>query len=405
MDKKTEAEILLLDDDPFMLKLLRTMLGHLGYHQVSACTSGGAALELIDGRGAAPRLILFDLNMPGIDGAEFVRHLVGRHYAGSLILVSGEDRRLRQVVESLARAHRLALLGCLAKPVTREALAALLGPWTPHAPPKRAARKKVYAFDEVRAAIAQGELVNHYQPKVDVATGRLKGVETLVRWNHPRDGMVFPDQFIGVAEDHGVIDALTLTVLRAALAQARRWRDSGLALEVSVNVSMDNLVSLDFPDLVAAEAAAAGVAPADVQLEVTESRFVKDLRIPLEVLARLRLKRFSLSIDDFGTGHSSLAQLRDFPFDELKVDRSFVHGAFENSTLRAIYEASLGLARQLGMAVVAEGVEDWNDWTFLRGTGCGMAQGYFIAKPMPAEALATWALDWEDRVEEFAALN
>ncbi len=402
---KSEAEILVLDDDPFMLKLLRLMLGDLGFKRVTACASGSAALESIDGRDCAPALILFDLNMPGIDGAEFVRHLVGRRYAGGLILVSGENERMLQAVESLARAHRMAVLGRLRKPVPRAALAALLDQWAPHALRKRSATKNVYSFDEVRGAIANGELVNHYQPKVDVSSGRWKGVEALVRWQHPVDGMVFPDQFIGVAEDHGLIDALTVVVLRSALAQAKRWRDAGLALTVSINVSMDNLASLDFPDVIAAQVIAAGVTPRDVILEVTESRLLKDLRAPLEVLARLRLKRFGLSIDDFGTGHSSLAQLRDFPFDELKVDRGFVHGAFENKTVRAIYDASLSMARQLGMDVVAEGVEDWNDWNFLRETGCGMAQGYFIAKPMPAEALAAWAQDWEDRVEEFATLD
>ena len=117
------------------------------------------------------------------------------------------------------------------------------------------------------------------------------------------------------------------------------------------------------------------------------------------MLARLRLKRFSLSIDDFGTGHSSLAQLRNFPFDELKVDRGFVHGACADETLRAIYDASLGLAKQLGMDIVAEGVEDRNDWDFLRRTGCGMAQGYFIARPMPAEELPAWIQHWALRVQ------
>ena len=122
-------------------------------------------------------------------------------------------------------------------------------------------------------------------------------------------------------------------------------------------------------------------------LEVTESRLMADLRAPLEVLTRLRLKRFGLSIDDFGTGHSSLAQLRDMPFDELKIDRGFVHRAHSDPTLRAIFEANLNLARQLGMEVVAEGVEDREDWDFLRGSGCDLAQGYFIARPMPAADL------------------
>ena len=187
---------------------------------------------------------------------------------------------------------------------------------------------------------------------------------------------------------------------RVTLTQARRWRDMGLALRMSINVSMNNLASLEFPDFIAGRAAAAGVSPEEVVLEVTESRLMKDLRAPLEVLARLRLKRFSVSIDDFGTGHSSLAQLRDFPFDELKVDRGFVHGAFEDETLRAIYQASLGLARQLNMDVVAEGVEDRDDWDFVRRTHCSLAQGYFIARPMPADALPGWLRVWDARVRE-----
>lgn len=400
MDKKLDARILVLDDDPFMLKLLSRMLTGLGFTRLTACISGQSALEGIDASASAPALILFDLNMPDMDGLEFVRHLVDRSFAGSLILVSGENERVLQTAVSLVRAHRIDVLGHLHKPVTREAMVALLDPWAPHTLGKSLAAKRMYCADEVRAAITNGELINYYQPKVAVSTGQVKGVEALVRWRHPVDAMVYPDQFIGVAEEHGLIDDLTAAVLRAALAQARLWRDSGLALRMSVNVSMDNLTSLDFPDFVAAQAAAAGVSPEDVMLEVTESRLLKDLRIPLEVLTRLRLKRFGLSIDDFGTGHSSLAQLRNFPFDELKVDRSFVHGAFADKTSRAMFDASLGLANQLGMDVVAEGVEDRNDWDFLRRSGCGMAQGYFIARPMPADALPGWIRAWEARFQE-----
>ena len=166
-------------------------------------------------------------------------------------------------------------------------------------------------------------------------------------------------------------------------------------LQVAVNLSMDNLVSLDFLDLVVGLAAKAGVPPQMMELEVTESRLMEDLRTPLEILTRLRLKRFRLSIDDFGTGHSSLAQLRDLPFDELKIDQSFVHGAWNNEKLRAMFDSSLGLARQLGMEVVAEGVEDQADWDFVRKTGCEIAQGYFIARPMPAADLPGWIQSWQ----------
>jgi EAL domain-containing protein (putative c-di-GMP-specific phosphodiesterase class I) len=158
---------------------------------------------------------------------------------------------------------------------------------------------------------------------------------------------------------------------------------------------MDNLASLDFADFVAAQVAAAGVSPQSVVLEVTESQLMRDARAPLEILTRLRLKRFKLSIDDFGTGHSSLAQLRDIPFDELKIDQSFVHGAWANDTLRALFDSSLSLAKQLGMETVAEGVEDRADWNFLRRTECDLAQGYFIARPMPAGDLSAWIQSWQ----------
>jgi EAL domain-containing protein (putative c-di-GMP-specific phosphodiesterase class I)/CheY-like chemotaxis protein len=395
MKNEFTIKILILDDEPFMHKLLTHMLANLGYASVSACDNGRAALELVDSTSDSPNLILLDLNMPEMDGLEFVRRLVERHYTGSLLLISGEDERMRQAAEKLAQAHRITVLGHLHKPATPEGLAALIGKWMPPQQDEPRAAKKIYGAEEVRAAIFNGELVNYYQPKVEVDTCRVVGVETLVRWRHPRDGMVFPDQFIGVAEAHGLIDDLTRAVLTGALAQAKVWQEAGLMLKVAVNLSMDNLVSLDFTDYLAGLAAKAGVPPQRVELEVTETRLMGDLRIPLEVLTRLRLKRFRLSIDDFGIGNSSLAQLRDLPFDELKIDQSFVHGAGKNNKLRAMFDHSLGLAKQLGMNAVAEGVEDQVDWDFVRKTECDIVQGYFIAKPMPAADLPGWMRSWE----------
>lgn len=399
MAEQPAIRILALDDEPLMLKLHSRILTGLGFTDVLACDNGHTALEWVDSP-EAPDLILLDLNMPEMDGVEFVRRLVEHRYKGSLILVSGEDERMLQITLQLVRAHEIPVLGYLHKPVTPEGLKALLEKWSP--PQERSLRAcgREYGADEVCAAIANGELVNYYQPKVEIASGRVVGVETLVRWRHPGDGMVAPGQFIGVAETHGLIDDLTRTVLSTALAQAARWQKMGLELRVAVNVSMVNLASLDFADFVAGQTAAAGVAPQHVVLEVTESQLMHDPRAPLEILARLRLKRFRLSIDDFGTGHSSLAQLRDIPFDELKIDQSFVHGAWDNGTVRAMFDASLGLAKQLDMEIVAEGVEDRDDWNFLRNTECDVAQGYFIARPMPAADLPEWIRGWQERARE-----
>lgn len=392
-----KPHILVLDDERFMLKLLARMLTNLGFDAVSTCDNGQAALALLDAPLQPPDLILLDINMPQMDGIEFVRHLVEHHYTGALILVSGEDERVLQSIEKLVQAHNITVLGYLSKPVLPERLATLISRLIPYLPGAVKADRKVYGEADLRAAIANGDLVNYYQPKVSLVTGHVVGAETLVRWLHTTDGLVMPDQFVGLAEEYGLIDALTHMVLVSALPQARLWQTAHLPLRLAVNLSMDNLLSLSFLDEVVSLTAQAGVDPENLMLEVTESRLMQDQRVSLEILTRLHLKRFKLSIDDFGTGNSSLTQLRNIPFDELKIDQSFVHGAWANKTQRAMFDASLGLARQLGMQTVAEGVEDRADWDFLQQQGCDVAQGYFIARPMPAEKFAAWMLEWETR--------
>lgn len=398
LDPQT-ARIVLLDDDSFMLRLLTRMLAQLGYSQVVACNCGEEALQQVTGPKCVVDLIFLDINMPGMDGVEFIRRLVECRYSGSVILVSGENRRLLESVEKLIEAHRLTALGHLQKPVKPDELAALISQLEPNVGRRvlsRVATQK-YGIEELRAAITNGELVNHYQPKVALATGEIVGVESLVRWQHRQDGLIFPDQFIALAEEHGMIAKITRVVLAAALKQAKSWAQAGHRLSIAVNVSMYDLTTLDFPDIAAALARAVGIEPHLITLEVTEGQVMRQLSTALDVLTRLRLKRFRLAIDDFGTGHSSLAQLRDLPFDELKVDRGFVHGAAADSTLRAICSASLRMAQQLNMQVVAEGIEDRNDWDFLRQLGCGIGQGYFIARPMPAADLLGWMAAWETR--------
>jgi EAL domain-containing protein (putative c-di-GMP-specific phosphodiesterase class I)/CheY-like chemotaxis protein len=400
MNEKDALRIMVLDDEPFMAKLLGQMLHALGYSSVLLFEGGQAALDSMDDADGHPDLILLDIDMPGMDGVEFVRHLVGRRYRGALIVVSGTDERVLHAVKTLVQAHQLTGLGYLGKPIAPAALAQLIAQSVPQCAFR--ARRRAYGVDELRDAIASGALVNHYQPTVDVATAQVVGVETLVRWRHPRDGLVSPDHFIGIAEEHGLIDALTSAVLAVALSQARAWREAGMALRISVNLSMASLASLSFLDLIVELAGAAGMPPRDLVLEVTESRLLRDQRASLEILTRLRLKGFRLSIDDFGTGNASLTQLRDIPFDELKIDQSFVHGAWANETQRALFDASLDLARKLGMEAVAEGVEDRDDWDFLRRQDCKLAQGYFIARPMPAEDLPSWMTAWNAGRQQFA---
>lgn len=405
MIDKATIKILILDDEPFMLKLLARMLANQGFVHVVCCNNGKDALARLNVESTRPDLILLDLNMPEMDGIEFIRYLVERQFTGSLILVSGEDERMLKTTERLVQAHKIAVLGYLQKPVTPDALLAMLTQWSPPSKAAPAKPRKTYSSDDIRLAIVKGELVNYYQPKVSVATGTVIGVETLVRWQHATDGLVFPNQFITVAESSGLINELTRLVLLNAFNQAKRWQQSGVDLRVAVNVSMDNLASLDFQDLVVDLATQVGIPPNKIVLEVTESQLMRDIRVSLEILTRLRLKRFHLSIDDFGTGHSSLAQLRDIPFDELKIDQGFVHQAWRDDTLRVIYDASLALAKQLNMESVAEGVEDRQDWDFLRQTGCDLAQGNFISKPLLASEFDDWISYWQQRVKTELAVD
>ncbi len=387
-------KILVIDDEPFALKLIERQLRSLGFDDITTCTSASAALQRLRENPQAAEMILLDLQMPDMDGVECVRHLAQERYGGGLILVSGEDERVLAVTTALAAAQSLDVVGSIQKPVASETLKKLITrPRAPMPPPKPIL--KLYDAAHIQEAIDRGHLVNHYQPKVDMATGRVMGVETLVRWQHPVDGLVFPDQFVAQSEETRSIDALTRAVLTQALAQSRRWHDAGYQMSVAVNVSMANLVSLDFPDFIDTAVREAGVPHASLVLEVTESRLGTNVLTALDILTRLRLKHVGLSIDDFGTGHSSLTQLRNIPFIELKIDRSFVHGAHRDAASRAIVDASLGMARQLGLKTVAEGIEDHADFNQMRAMGCDLAQGYFIARPMPASTFDAWHADWE----------
>ncbi|MBD8880873.1 EAL domain-containing response regulator [Rhodanobacter sp. 7MK24] len=389
---------LLVDDDPFILKLLSLQLRTVGMHVEMIChSSGQAALDLLE-HDRDIGIVFCDLQMPGMDGVEFVRHLVRLAYAGSLVLVSGENPRTRQAVEQLARAHGLHVLGTLGKPVTTESLLQVLATGNPASPsPDSATPAPRYTPAELQRAISQGELRNHYQPKVELATGKVVGLEVLARWQHPRDGLVMPCHFIPMSEKHGLVGPLSVEVTRKALHDLRHWLDAGHRFDLAINVPLGSVSSLDYPEILLEQAHVAGVPMHHLVLEITETQLMDDPQVQLDVLSRLRLKQVKLSIDDFGTGYSSLAQLRDLPFDELKIDRGFVHGASHNASLRAILEASLSLARDMGLRTVAEGVEDREDWDLLRAAGCDMVQGYLVAKPMRGDQVDGWLAEWETR--------
>lgn len=396
-DRKSQPGILMLDDDPFMLVILSHMLQALGYSKFRTADRGALALEMIARQEQRVDLVICDLNLPDMDGIEFLQSLNASAFQGSIILLSGEGIRIMHSVQKLLSGGRLLILGALEKPAGQDALRVLLERWSPFAASEPPGSALTISAAELHEANREQQWVLHYQPKVDMKTGALSGVEALVRWAHPEYGLLYPDSFIDMAEDCGAIDAMTDWVLREALRQLACWQSSGLKIQMAVNVSMENLRLPDFAQRLGALAQKAGVSPQDVTLEITESRLMSPTSAPLESLVRLRLQRFELSIDDFGTGHSSLAQLRDVPFTELKVDRSFVSGARYNPIIRPMLEASIGIAKRMGMKLVAEGVETEDDWSFLQEIGCDLAQGYFVSRPLVSAHVPLWLELWRVR--------
>jgi len=388
--------IVVVDDEIFTLKLMVHILGRLGYRNVASCDSGQKALQEVSRKDLPADLVFLDINMPGMDGVEFIRRLVDLRFEGGIVLVSAENDRIQESVERLVEYHNLRLLGRLGKPVAPKDISGLLSQL--HTNPAATGGLRIlphaYSIEQLRGAIARNELILHYQPKVVMATHEVIGMECLVRWQPTTGPLIYPDAFIPLAEEAGIIGEITWNVMAQAMRQSRIWREAGYPVNLAVNVSMQDFTFLNFPDKAAGLAQAIGVETSGLTLEVTETCIMRQLGTVLDVLSRLRLKRFRLSIDDFGTGHSSLAQLRDLPFDELKIDRGFVHGAASHPTRRAICTASLRMAQQLKLRVVAEGVERPEDWDLLGQLGCEEVQGFMIARPMPASQVGAWIDNW-----------
>jgi diguanylate cyclase (GGDEF)-like protein/PAS domain S-box-containing protein len=243
---------------------------------------------------------------------------------------------------------------------------------------------------ELRQAIENDHLVLHYQPKACFETGRIAHVEALVRWRHPQRGLVPPDQFIPLAEQTGLIRPLCLWVLNAALRQCAHWRDEGIKLHVAVNLSMRNLHDPHLPDAIMKILSQWRLDPTWLEVEITESALAADPTRALEILTRLSDIGVRISIDDFGTGYSSLAYLKRLPADEIKIDKSFVLGMAADENDAAIVRSTIDLGHNLGLKVVAEGIEDQATWDLLESWGCDFAQGYFLSRPLPAPDFASW---------------
>lgn len=389
----TGMSALVVDDEEFMRDFLCMAVEKSGVGNVISAISGLEALDQVEDSQQMIDIIVCDLQMPGMDGIEVIRHLANEGFGGGIILVSGEDKRVLKTAENMAEVRGLNVIGSLSKPIPVHKIISLMNKYAVSEQQTSWAQPDVTA-NELDAAIRSGEITVNYQPQVDIKTGIVKSVETLARWNHPERGMISPDIFIDMAEHHDLIDSLTDSVITQATRQGASWHKQGIDLSVAINISMSNLRHLDYPDRITDIVNQAGMDIKKLVFEITESRLVKDLGTCLDILTRLRLKGPMLSIDDFGTGYASMEHLKQMPFGELKIDRAFVKGAYKDDTARAILESSVFLAKQLDMAIVAEGVEVKNDWDLVAGLECDVAQGYYIAPPMDVKTFNAWLLKW-----------
>jgi EAL domain-containing protein (putative c-di-GMP-specific phosphodiesterase class I) len=253
-------------------------------------------------------------------------------------------------------------------------------------------RARLALIGELPDAIESGQIVVHYQPKFDLATGAITGAEALVRWEHPQFGLLGPGAFLPLAEQTGLMRPLTLRVLNDALAQCARWRDEGLEIAVAVNLGAPNLLDLGLPGDVRQALERWDVDPRLLQLEITETIVAADPVRVIEIMQRLGELGIELSLDDFGTGSSSLAYLRELPVQELKIDKSFILGMDEDEEAATIVQTIVDLAHNLQLRAVAEGIETDDAYRLLADSGCDQGQGFLMGRPMPAAELAALAV-------------
>ena len=379
-------QLLIIDDERPICDLIADVAEAYGYRAFTA-TSYDEAQAVLDN--ARPNLIFVDLMLPDVDGIEIVRHIAEGKCDAKIVMMSGVNHKILASAIRVAVNQGLNVLGYLTKPFSVREVRTLLD---------TGRRQDVLPnAEELSAAIEAEELCLFYQPKVQLGLQQMMsvtGAEALLRWKHPDAGLITPDRIIPVAEANDLMGPLTDFVVKTAIKQLVVWKNEGIDVVVSVNMPPNLLTDRSLPDRLAGMMADAQLDPSQLCLEMTENVPIGDYIDAAEILTRFRLKGFGLSLDDFGTGHSSLIQLHQMPFSELKIDRSFITEIETNPDAQIIVRAIVDLARNLELTVCAEGVETAGSLRYLRNIGCHQVQGYYFGRPTPAEAFAELVRRW-----------
>jgi EAL domain-containing protein (putative c-di-GMP-specific phosphodiesterase class I) len=380
--------ILVIDDEPDIGELIAHTAQTMGL-QCTATTDPTTFLEAV---GPDTTLIILDLMMPYIDGIELLRILAADKYKHGIVLMSGIDRRVIETAEQLATALGLCIVGRLKKPFGLSKLESVLAAYKETPTPSEPRPDLVVILDEhLRQAIQNTDFVLYYQPQIQIATRKVVGFEGLVRWLHPELGVVYPDLFIQRLETLDLIDQLGWIVLEKGISSWHSLVDlDGETPTLSLNVATHSLRDLSLPDRLEVILKKHNMPPGKLILEITESGVIDHLAESLDVLTRLRLKGVQLAIDDFGIGYSMLQQLRRIPATELKIDKSFIRDMLANYGDRIVVQKTIEIGHDLGMRLVAEGVETQEQLDYLSHHHCDTAQGYLIYKPHPLAVLLSW---------------
>ena len=391
--------IMVVEDHQFQRMVAVKVVNGLGVSSVLEAEDGQEALDKIAASPEAIDITICDLDMPGMDGIEFIRHVAEKKLTSAIIVASAMEPELIRTVEDMAAEHGMNVLGTLEKPVTPEKVDSLFQLFIKGETnnPEQFGSELILSKDILEQAITDGQFVPWFQPKVLLSNGQWVSCEALARWQHPEHGLIFPGQFIDKIEEFGLMEQMTDSLIRQAVIQIKKWATDGRMINTSVNISPSMLGNTRLPEHLMQMLSEVGIGPNLLTLEITESAVMENVAHCLSTLARLKMKGFTLSIDDFGTGYSSMQQLNRIPFSELKIDQSFVKDAVEDPTRHAIVEANIELARKLKLKTVAEGLESEPDWQLLKDLQCDVAQGYFVGKPMPADKLSVWEIDWKEK--------
>jgi EAL domain-containing protein (putative c-di-GMP-specific phosphodiesterase class I)/CheY-like chemotaxis protein len=388
--------ILVAEADNGQRGALLDMLRQLGASRVTDVPDGHTALRYFQG-GFTPAadIAIVDLALPGMDGLELIRNLATLDCDTRVIVTGAQPANLMFSIETLAQVYGLELLGTIAKPVTQAKLATLLENYVPPKRPPEYEDGPRFSFTDIGIGLQKREFEPFFQPKIELATGQVKGLEVFARWRHPEFGVLSPRSFIHALEEHNRIDFLDWSMIELSVERCRQFHDQGTPISISVNIAPETLAHPAFIRQVSACLGRHRLLPDYVTFEMPESSVLTSDPNFIERLVRLRMMGFGLAIDDYGTGRSNLQLLARIPFSELKIDRSFVDGASKKLALGTVLKSCLGLAHNLDRMSVAVGVETRQDWDFLQGLGCTYAQGYHIANPMEASAFPGWLEDWQ----------